>query len=187
MGSAIAGLVAVVFVGALLFFCLLVVGKIMNLFVKNVNEPDLGLVRIGFGDCNGKIAIQGRRRARFRLPTNGKFIVPEAKALLLDVKANWPQLENALLIHFAKEVEEDGVPPDLVKRAKWVEKLAKEKDLVNLRRFTRLNEIRIQHVDKDGPLEIRIATLHRWDPEHERVLVLDENLNEKLYALACQC
>jgi hypothetical protein len=186
-GAAILGIVITALVGAFLFLCLLAVGNLMELFVKKVKEPDLGLVRIGFGDCNGKIVIEGRRRARFRLPAKGRLIVPEAKALLLDVKANWPRLENSLLAHFAQEVEREGVPPDLIKRAKWVEKLARERDYSNLRRFTRLSEIRVQHVDKRGSLEIRIATLHRWDPEHERVLVLDENLNEKLYALACQC
>jgi hypothetical protein len=180
-------IVIIALVLGFLFLCLLAVGKVMELFVKEVKDPDLGVVRIGFGQCDGKIVIEGRRRLAFQLPAAKKQIVAEARALLLNVKADWPRLENLLLGHFAREVENDGVPPDLIKRAKWVEKIAKEGDLENLRKFTRLQNINVEYADKNGPLEVRIETIHRWDPEHERVLILDEKLNVKLYALGCQC
>lgn len=172
----------------LLFLGLIIVGKIMDFFTREVTDPELGTVQIGFGDCVGKIALEGKRRTRFTLPAKNKEVNAEAKAILLRARNQWPLLKMSLFEHFAREVEEEGVPPDLIKRAKWVQKLARERDYENLQRFTRLDEIEVEHSDgKNGPLQLRISTLHRWDDEHERVLVLDENLAFKFYGLGCQC
>jgi hypothetical protein len=172
----------------LLFVGLIIVGKIMDFFTREVTDPELGTIRIGLRDCIGKIALEGKRRTRFTLPAKKKEVNADAKAILLSARNQWPLLKASLFEHFAQEIEEEGVPPDLIKRAKWVEKLARERDYENLQRFTRLHEIEVEHSDgKNGPLQLRISTLHRWDDEHERVLVLDENLAFKFYGLGCKC
>ena len=179
----------IVFAGVLLllFVGLVVVGKIMELFVREVSDPELGAVRIGFGTCDGKIALEGKRRVPFALPAKEREIIGEAKSLLLRAKANWPSLNAQLMEHFASEIEEEGIPPDLIKREKWVQKLARERDLENLQRFTTLYRVKVEYGEKHGSIQLRISTLHRWDPEHDRVLLLDENLAFKFYGLGCQC
>lgn len=172
---------------AILLFCLIVVGKIMDFFATEVNDPELGTVRINFGSCDGKIVMEGKRRIPFSLPAERKEMVSEAKNLLLRAKADWPLLKDRLMEHFASEIAEEGIPPGLIKREKWVQKLARERDLENLQRFTKLYRVKVEYGDKSGPIQLRISTLHRWDPEHDRVLLIDGNLAFKFYGLGCQC
>lgn len=163
------------------------IDRIMNFFTKELKDPELGTVRISFGACNGKIALEGKRRIPFSLPAERKEMMSEAKNLLLRAKADWPILKDRLMEHFASEIAEEGIPPGLIKREKWVQKLARERDYENLQRFTKLEQVDVEYGDKNGPIQLRISTLHRWDPEHERVLLLDEKLAFKFYGLGCEC
>ncbi len=101
----------------------------MDFFAREVNDPELGTVRISFGTCDGKIALEGKRRIPFSLPAERKEMVSEAKILLLRAKADWPLIKDRLMEHFASEIAEEGIPPGLIKREKWVQKLARERDL----------------------------------------------------------
>jgi hypothetical protein len=179
-------LLVVVAILAVFFACLLLFGFLMDRLGKDVDDPDLGRVKIGFASCTGKIALESAGKTAFSLPVAKRKLVPEAKAILLKAKADWPRLQALLLEHFAREVVEEGVPPDTIQRTKWVEKIARERDFENLQRFTKLDRIIVEYSEKKGPLQLRISTLHRWDPEHDRVLVLDEELSEKFYALGCE-
>jgi hypothetical protein len=187
VGTLILAIAMMAVVVAILLLCLIVIGKIMGYFYVELKDPELGTVKIGFGSCDGKIALDGKRRIPFTLPAQKKEMVSGAKDLLLRAKADWPLLSHRLLEHFADEIEEEGLPPDLIKREKWVLKLARERDLENLQRFTKLEQVEVKYGDKNGPIQLRISTLHRWDPEHERVLLLDDNLAFKFYGLGCQC
>jgi hypothetical protein len=176
-----AGALLIVFSGLMIFY------KIMDLFVREVSDPEIGSVRIGLSRCDGKIAMEGKRRIPFALPAKKREVVDEAKSLLLRAKANWPSINAQLMEHFASEIEVEGIPPDLIKRGKWVQKLARDRDYENLQRFTKLEQVDVEYGDKNGPIQLRISTLHRWDPEHERVLLLDEKLAFKFYGLGCEC
>ncbi len=181
------GIVLMAVLVAILLLCLIIYSKIVDLFAKELKDSELGIVRISFGTCDGKIALEGKRRIPFTLPAKKKEMVGEAKSLLLRAKADWHLLKAHLMEHFASEIEEEGIPPDLVKREKWVQKLARERDFENLQRFTKLEQVEVEYGDKNGPIQLRISTLHRWDPEHERVLLLDENLTFIFYGLGCEC
>lgn len=138
-------------------------------------DADLGEIEAHGGCAEGTISLSSGEIVSFELPANGDILVEEAKRLLLAALTNWQQVRGQFFEGFAKEILEDGLPED-VPRKHWIEKQARDVAVTALAKYTQMQRIRIIVPSWLGRMAVAVHSLHFWDPEHERVLILDETL-----------
>lgn len=138
-------------------------------------DADLGEIEAHGGRAEGTTSLSSGEIVSFELPATGDILVEEGKRLLLATLTNWEQVRGQFLEGFAKEILEDGLP-DNVPRKHWIEKQARDAAVTTLAQYTQMQRIRIFVPSWLGRMAVAVHSLHFWDPEHERVLILDETL-----------